>query len=120
MEGRVRNLIQLVAMMEGQPLVLKAGAVLFQEGQPGDRMYVVQSGTLELRVGGTVVGSVEAGGVIGEMALVDHAPRSATAAAATETRLVPIDAMQFDRLVQNVPGFAREVIGILVRRLRQE
>lgn len=120
MDEKVRNIIQLVALLEGKPMNLKAGELLFEQGQPGTQMFVVQSGSLELRVNGKVVGTVEPGGVIGEMAIVDRGPRSATAVAAADTALFPIDAPQFDRLVQNVPGFAREVIGILVRRLRKE
>jgi CRP/FNR family transcriptional regulator, cyclic AMP receptor protein len=120
MDEKVRNVIQLVALLEGKPKVLKAGEVLFEQGQPGAQMFVVQSGGLELRVNGKAVGSVGPGGVLGEMAIVDRGPRSATAVATVDTALFPIDAPQFDKLVQNVPGFAREIIGILVRRLRHE
>lgn len=120
MDEKVRNIIQLVALLEGKPMHLKAGQVLFEQGQPGTQMFVVQSGALELRVNGKVVGTIGPGSVIGEMAIVDRGPRSATAIATADTALFPIDAPQFDKLVQNVPGFAREVIGILVRRLRQE
>ena len=120
MDEKVRSVIQLVALLQGKPLNLKSGEVLFEQGQPGTQMFVVQSGALELHVNGKPVGTVGPGGVIGEMAIVDHGPRSATAVAAADTALFPIDAPQFDKLVQNVPGFAREIIGILVRRLRQE
>src|SRR5688500_9668207 len=81
MDEKLRNISQLVAMLEGKPKTLKAGDVLFEQGQPGTQMFVVQSGSLELRVNGNVVGSVGPGGVIGEMAIVDRGPRSATAVA---------------------------------------
>jgi CRP-like cAMP-binding protein len=119
MDEKVRSIIQLVALLEGKPVMLKAGEVLFEQGQSGTQMFVVQSGALELKVNGNVVGAAGPGDVIGEMAIVDRQPRSATAVATTDTALFPIDAPQFDKLVQNVPGFAREVIGILVRRLRR-
>jgi CRP/FNR family transcriptional regulator, cyclic AMP receptor protein len=119
MDEKVRSVIQLVALLEGKPLNLKAGEVLFEQGQTGTQMFVVQTGALELRVNGNVVGTAGPGDVIGEMAIVDRQPRSASAIATADTALFPIDAPQFDRLVQNVPGFAREVIGILVRRLRR-
>jgi CRP/FNR family transcriptional regulator, cyclic AMP receptor protein len=119
MADKVRNIIQLVALLEGKAMNLKAGEVLFEQGQTGTQMFVVQTGALELRVNGSVVGTAGPGDVIGEMAIVDRQPRSASAIATADTALFPIDAPQFDKLVQNVPGFAREVIGILVRRLRR-
>jgi len=119
MGEKVRSIIQLVAMLEGKPVRVAAGQVLFKQGDVGAQMFVVQSGALELQVDGRSVGTAGPGDVIGEMAIVDRGPRSATATATADTSVFPIDAAQFDRLVQNVPGFAREVIGILVRRLRK-
>ena len=63
-----------------------AGHVLFREGDPGDTMFAVAEGEVELTVAGDVVEDVGPGGILGELALVDHAPRSATAIAKTATR----------------------------------
>ncbi len=65
---------------------LKPGEVLFGEGSVGDRMYVVRSGTIRIGSGNTVYEDVEAGGIVGEMAIIEDAPRSATAAALTSLR----------------------------------
>lgn len=96
-----------------------AGTTLLREGTPGDRMYVLQEGDVEIRVGDRVLERVGPGGFFGEMALIDHAPRSATVRAATDVRVVPIDEARFVRLVQDTPGFALAVMRGLAKRLRE-
>jgi CRP/FNR family cyclic AMP-dependent transcriptional regulator len=98
---------------------LKPGEVLFGEGSVGDRMYVVRSGTIRIGSGNTVYEDVEAGGIVGEMAIIEDAPRSATAAALTSCEVVEIDRKRFDFLVQQTPHFARNVMKVLSRRLRE-
>ena len=48
-----------------------AGAVICQAGEPGDKMYVVQEGAVDILVNGKVMETAGPGGVVGEMALVD-------------------------------------------------
>ncbi|HVO25217.1 MAG TPA: cyclic nucleotide-binding domain-containing protein [Candidatus Margulisiibacteriota bacterium] len=96
-----------------------AGEEIFAEGQPGDVMYVVKEGEVDLMVHGKLVDTVGPGGVLGEMALIDHRPRSAAAVARTDCRLVPINETRFQFLVQQTPFFSLEVMRILVHRLRK-
>jgi CRP-like cAMP-binding protein len=96
-----------------------AGSFIFEEGTPGDVMYVVQEGTVEIRHKGKLLAAVEPGGVFGEMALIDNEPRSATAAARTGCRVVPVDRKRFTFLIQQTPYFALEVMRVLADRLRR-
>jgi CRP/FNR family transcriptional regulator, cyclic AMP receptor protein len=96
-----------------------AGEVIFAQGDPGDLMYVVQDGEVEIRLGERVIDSAGAGGIVGEMALVDKGPRSASAVAKTECRLVPVDQKHFEYLVSQTPHFAITVMKIIVDRLRR-
>jgi CRP-like cAMP-binding protein len=96
-----------------------AGQVIFREGDAGDTMYVVTEGEVEIRVRDKVMVSAGAGGIFGEMALIDEAPRSATAVAKTACRLVPINRRRFTFLVQQTPFFALSVMRIMSERLRQ-
>jgi len=96
-----------------------AGHVLFQEGEPGAVMFAIADGLVELTHGGAVIEKIGAGGIIGEMALVDEAPRSATATAATETRVVKVDRDHFMYLVQEHPTFALQVMSVMAERLRK-
>ncbi len=81
-------------------------------------MYLVQAGVVELRVGGTPVGTVETGGFFGEMALLENAPRSASAHAATDCRLMSLDRRKFDFLVQKTPDFVVEMMRVMAARIR--
>jgi CRP-like cAMP-binding protein len=94
------------------------GEVIFREGEPGDEMYAVQQGWVDLTVGGTVVETVAPGGIFGEMSLIDGAPRSATAIAGEDCRVLPIDEKRFNFLTQNTPNFAINVLRVISQRLR--
>ncbi|MCB8945386.1 MAG: cyclic nucleotide-binding domain-containing protein [Ardenticatenaceae bacterium] len=98
---------------------IEAGHELFHEGDAADFMYVVQHGELDIRVSDTVVEVVREGGVIGEMALVDPSPRSATVVAKTDCILVPFDEASFKTHVHTTPFFALQVMRVMVNRLRQ-
>ncbi len=99
---------------------LSAGQALFQEGDPGGRMYVVRRGTLRIR--GGAPGELEEigiGAVVGELELLEKdLKRRATVVAATECELMEIDARRFRRLIGERPDFALEVMHTLSGRLR--
>ena len=94
------------------------GQAVFACDDPATEMYVVAEGAVEIRLGGLVLERVEAGGIIGEMALIEHLPRSASAVAVEPSKLVPIDQERFLYLVRNHPYFAIEVMKVLAHRLR--
>ena len=95
-----------------------AGQIIFKEGQPGDLMYVVMEGAVDVLLHDKIVYSIGPGGILGEMALIDTQPRSATAVAKTACKLVPIDEKRFTSLIQQTPHFAVEVMQIMAERLR--
>lgn len=96
-----------------------AGTEICRQGEPGATMFAIVEGIVEVRRDGRVLETLGEGEFFGEMALVDHSPRSATAVAATDCRIVAIDEKRFGFMVQQTPFFALEVIRVLVRRLRQ-
>jgi len=96
-----------------------AGHAVFHEGDRGDHMFAVVKGSVEININGKVVETVEAGGVFGEMALVEEQPRVATALVKTDAELVRIDRKRFLFLVQQTPFFALQMMGIMAKRLRQ-
>lgn len=100
-------------------VLLSRGDILFSEGDPGDRMYVLLDGEMEIRVNGEGIETVGKGGVLGEMALIDEAPRSASAVAISNARLAPVDAKRFMFMVQQTPFFAMQVMKVLASRLRR-
>ncbi len=98
--------------------VCEQGQTLFEEGQPGDCLYVLRSGRLHVTVGGVVVEVIEPGGMVGEMALLDDAPRSATVVAAIDSEVVAVDRKRFLFLVQQTPFFSLDVMRVMADRLR--
>jgi CRP/FNR family cyclic AMP-dependent transcriptional regulator len=96
-----------------------AGLILFNEGEPGKDMYVLIKGTAEVSIGGDVVEVAEPGALLGEMALVNSALRSATVVTRTDCQVVSIDVRQFDMLVRESPEFARHVMTVMAERLRR-
>lgn len=94
------------------------GEIIFREGQSGKLLYVVTDGEVDIVTAGTVIATVGAGGIVGEMALISDQPRWATAIARTECVLVPVDKQYFNCLVQQSPSFALHIMQTLVERLR--
>jgi CRP/FNR family cyclic AMP-dependent transcriptional regulator len=96
----------------------RTGEIIFREGDKGHLMYVVKAGNVDLQVLGRTVETLEPSDILGEMALLDNYPRSATAVAVTDCQLVPIDEEKFQFLISQTPYFAIEVMQIMARRLR--
>ena len=103
---------------EGDAREFAAGETIFVEGEEGRHMYVVLEGSVRLSVTGRTVEKVAKGGVFGEMALIDSAPRSATATAFTACTLAPVTAARFKSLIQESPDFALEIMRVMAARLR--
>jgi CRP/FNR family transcriptional regulator, cyclic AMP receptor protein len=99
-------------------IAMPAGAVLFAEGDAGANMYVLIEGEAAISVGGEIVEEARAPALLGEMALIDASPRSATVFARSACRLVSVDVRQFDLLVRESPEFARHVMAVMAGRLR--
>jgi len=95
-----------------------AGDILFEEGTPGDVMYVILEGQVDISVRNRSLYLAGAGEMVGEMALIDSESRSATARAKTDCRVVPVNEESFLFLVQQTPSFSIQVMRILTKRLR--
>jgi len=104
---------------EENVVTLKAGQDLFRRGDPGKAMYVVLSGEVRVGDGNQIFEQLAPGGLVGEMALIDHAPRAATVTAATDSTLAEIDEKRFLFLTQQTPSFALNVMRVLSQRLRR-
>jgi CRP/FNR family cyclic AMP-dependent transcriptional regulator len=96
----------------------KAGEIIFKEGDEADQLFAIKSGEIAIQLGNRTLAELSANSIFGEMALIDDAPRSATAVAKTDVELVPISEKQFLFLVSQTPFFALKVMRVLARRLR--
>ena len=98
---------------------VRPGEFLFREEDEGRALYIVRKGSLRIMSGSTVYETVTAGGVVGEMALIDEgAPRSASVLAASYAELWEIDTDKFRSMVASNPNFALMITRVMARRLR--
>jgi CRP/FNR family transcriptional regulator, cyclic AMP receptor protein len=97
---------------------VRAGGVIFREGEQADELFVIKSGYVRIQIGNRMIADLAADSIFGEMALIDSEPRSATAVAITDVELVPISEKQFLFLVSQTPYFALKVMRTLAQRLR--
>src|SRR3989442_15536620 len=104
------------AFSGGQPRPFAEGVVIFVEGQAATEMFIVRNGTVTLRRGGEILKTLDPGEIFGEMGLIDHAPRTATAVAGPGCRLTAIDEPTLNRLLQKVAGRAPQLLRLVVRR----
>ena len=112
-------MINLETFVQSKPRNFKRGQTIFRQGDPGDLMYVISDGTVDIFVDNFLVETAGTGSVIGEMSIVDHRPRSASAKAKSPCTLLPIDRKGFESLISRNPTFAVEVMRIVVERLRR-
>ena len=98
--------------------------VIFEENSPGAEMYIVHSGRVRLFAHGengeeVTLATVKEGDFFGEMTLIDKSPRSATAMAEEDTRLVVLDRPRFLYMIRQQPKFAFTVMRVLCERIRE-
>src|SRR5262245_56891117 len=100
------------------------GSIVFHEGDPGDFLLVILKGRVKVVLSGdsgneTTIAILERPNFLGEVALIDKAPRSATVMALEESEFLQIGGSQFLALVKEDPGIAIKVMTHLAKTLRE-
>ena len=110
----------------GKEEAIEAGEVIFAENSKSksllfqrSKMYLLLEGTIDLSVKDQVIGSVYAGEIFGEMASLTQMPRTATATAETDCRVIAMDDKQFRNALKEKPEFALTLMAMMTRRLRE-
>lgn len=96
----------------------REGETVMREGDPGAGFFVILDGSAHITVRGQTVATLGPGEALGEMALLDEAPRSATVVAATDLRCVGLTPWEFRSFVEGHPSVAWTLLRTLARRLR--
>jgi len=96
-----------------------AGTELCREGRSGDAFYVVIDGTIRIERGGVRVNSLGPGDFLGEIALVDGGPRTATAVTESPARLLVVGHREFHTLLEDFPGVRLAILEALAERVRR-
>lgn len=110
--------MRMFAQRVGATVTFSAGSVVFNKGDLGSCMYIVQSGLIEILIGDKVIEICGPNEAIGFMSMVDGAPRSSTARVKEPCELSLIDQRKFRFMVDEVPDFALYIMGAMARRIR--
>jgi CRP/FNR family transcriptional regulator, cyclic AMP receptor protein len=97
---------------------VKAGDVLTHEGRHEGYFFVVVDGSVDIERGGRTINTLGPGDFLGEIALLDGGPRTATATAATPSRLLSLEHQAFDDLLDTSPAIRTAVLEAVGQRLR--
>lgn len=101
------------------PRKLEKGEALFEQGDAGKDMFLVQSGRVGILANGVQVEEVGPGGIFGEMSLIDGSARSASVVGLEPSEILPINERSFVYLVHETPYFALDVMRTLAARIRR-
>ena len=110
-------------MMDTLGKTYMPGQKIVTQGEVGDCMFVIQEGKAQVlreeNGAETVVDTMRAGDIFGDMAILEHTVRSATVRAETPVRALTIDRRTFLRRIQEDPSLAMSVLDVMCHRVRQ-
>ncbi len=113
-----------------EPVIVDSGDWLMRKGDPGDALYIIDSGRLEVVLGEhegvdllddpdvRVLRVLGRGATVGELALITGDPRSASVRASRDSTLFRLDYEDFNRLLEDSPAFGHALVGVLGRQLQ--
>ena len=110
--------MRVFAKNAGVNLSFPAGSIIFNEGDPGDCIYVVQSGVIEMVIHDRVIDTCGPNEAIGFMSVIDGFPRSSTARVKEAAQVSVIDQKKFRFMIDEVPNFAKYIMDAMAHRIR--
>lgn len=105
-------------LTRGSTMTHPTGSVIVQQGAAESGFQLLLDGAAEVSVDGTVVNTLETGDYIGEISLIDRAPRSATVTASAPCKTFRISPLQFHEIVDEDPAALRALLLTVAARLR--
>jgi CRP-like cAMP-binding protein len=96
-----------------------AGTSIFREGDYGDCLYIIIGGSVRIHKGGRELAVLNRLQTVGEMAVLDGSPRSASAVALEDTTMIKVDREQFLDVMRSSPEIMQGIIRLLLTRLRE-
>jgi CRP-like cAMP-binding protein len=117
-DGFSRDELERVAHL-GRLLDFPAGTLVIDQGSVGQECYLIVAGAASVYMGRDFIAGLEAGSMVGEMALVDHRPRRATVVATTPLRVLAFDTRAFRTLLEEMPRASDRIMRLLYARLER-
>jgi CRP-like cAMP-binding protein len=95
------------------------GRMLCQQGKAGDECFIIVEGSASVTIDGEEAGAVGPGAIVGELALLDPGPRTATVTSQTPMRLLVFSRSEFTTLLFSAPDVVRRMLKVEAHRVRQ-
>ena len=112
-----RKELELIAR-SGDEIKMTAGTVLVDQGQTGHEAFVVVDGQVTVKRNGRKIATLGEGAIVGELALLDHGPRTASVVCATDCTLFVLDQRHFRTVLEKHPSISLKLLGTLAERIR--
>ncbi len=115
--GLSKKALEKVAR-SGDEVTMTAGSLVVDQGQTGREAFVIVDGTVTLKRNGRKVATLGPGDVLGELSLLDHGPRTATAVCDTDCTMFVLEQRHFIGIIDEAPGLAIKLLASLAGRIR--
>jgi CRP/FNR family transcriptional regulator, cyclic AMP receptor protein len=115
-EGLSRNQLRRISSLMTR-IDRPSGKVLITEGQPGCEFFIVLEGEVEVRQGDRVIATRRAGEYVGEIALLDRRPRTATVVATMPVSVEVLNQREFVSLLAQAPELSEHILATMAQRL---
>ena len=102
----------------GDEITMTEGTLIIDQGQMGREAFVVLDGQVTVKRGGRKITSLGPGGIVGELSLLDHGPRTATVVCDTDCTLFVIDQRHFRAVLEQYPSIAMKLLATLASNIR--
>ena len=103
----------------GDEVSMPAGSLIVDQGQTGREAFVVLDGTIAVKRNSKKVANLGPGSIVGELSLLDHGPRTATATCETDCTLLVLSQRTFLAVVDDVPALSHKLLASLANRIRE-
>jgi CRP/FNR family cyclic AMP-dependent transcriptional regulator len=113
-----RKELELIAR-SGDEIKMTAGTVIVDQGQTGHEAFVVVDGSVTVKRNGRKIATLGEGAIVGELSLLDHGPRTATAVCETDCTLLVLSQRTFLAVVDDVPALSHKLLASLAGRIRE-
>jgi CRP/FNR family cyclic AMP-dependent transcriptional regulator len=103
----------------GDEVDVEAGRQLIDQGTLGREAFVIMDGEITVTRGNQKIATLSTGDIVGELALLDHGPRTASARCDTDCTLFVLDQRHFRVVIEKTPSIARKMLAVLAGRIRE-
>lgn len=116
--GLNKKQLQLIAKSADE-ITVASGTVLVDQGQTGREAFLVLDGSVGIKRNGRKVATLGPGAIVGELALLDHGPRTATAVCESDATLLVVDRRNFLSIVESSHTLTSRLLEYLASRIRE-